>query len=89
MQRSVVVAIEEGLHARPAALFVAEAARQPAPVTIAKNGSAPAPARSILSVITLGVCAGDEVTLATEADDAEAAASLDALESFLGRTAVS
>lgn len=89
MQRSVVVAIEEGLHARPAALFVAEAARQPAPVTIAKNGSAPAPARSILSVITLGVCAGDEVTLATEADDDEAAASLDALESFLGRAAVS
>lgn len=72
--RLVVVAIEEGLHARPAALFVAEVARQPAPVTIAKNGSAPAPACSILSVITLGVCAGDEVTLATEADDAEAAA---------------
>lgn len=88
MQRSVVVTIEEGLHARPAALFVAEAARQPAHVTIAKNGSMPAPARSILSVITLGVCQGDEVTLATESDDADAAVSLDALEDFLSRVAV-
>jgi phosphocarrier protein len=83
MQRSVVVALEEGLHARPAALFVAAAARQPAAVTIAKNGSAPAPARSILAVMTLGVGTGDEVVLETATDDADAAASLDALEQFL------
>ncbi|GIG22095.1 phosphotransferase [Cellulomonas chitinilytica] len=88
MQRSVVVAIQDGLHARPAALFVAEAARQPAPVTIAKNGSGPASTRSILSVITLGIGAGDEVVLETPADDDSALASLDALEDFLHRVAV-
>lgn len=88
MQRSVVVALAEGLHARPAALFVAAAARQPAPVTIAKNGSTPAPARSILAVMTLGVGSGDEVVLETPADDGDAVASLDALEEFLRRTDV-
>ena len=50
MQRSVVVAIEEGLHARPAAMFVAEAAKQPVPVTIAKNGSVGPLARKVIRV---------------------------------------
>ncbi|GIJ00312.1 phosphocarrier protein HPr [Sediminihabitans luteus] len=89
MNRSVVVAIEEGLHARPAALFVAEAGRQPADVTIAKAGAEPVAASSILGVMTLGVGAGDEVSLATTADDADAAASLDALEAFLQQAVVS
>ncbi|ROS77062.1 HPr family phosphocarrier protein [Cellulomonas sp. PhB143] len=91
MKRSVVVAIEEGLHARPAALFVAEAGKQPAPVTIAKGGAEPVAAASILGVMTLGVNAGDEVELAVaeDADEAAAAASLEALEAFLARAAAS
>lgn len=83
MQRAVVVAIAEGLHARPAALFVQAAGQQPVPVTISKDGSEPAPAASILSVMSLGAAAGDEVVLATETDGADAEASLDALEAFL------
>ena len=83
MRRSVTVAVEEGLHARPAALFVAEAGRLPVPVTIAKDGGPPVPAASILSVMTLGVRVGDVVALETAEESAAARVALDTLESFL------
>jgi phosphocarrier protein HPr len=89
VERPVVVALAEGLHARPAALFVKEAAAQPTPVTIAKRGGEPVEAASILGVMTLGVDAGDEVVLATADDGDGATASLDALAAFLEQTAVS
>lgn len=88
MQRAVVVALTEGLHARPAAQFVATAGRQPAVVTIARPGGTPVAAASILAVMMLGVCVGDEVVLATADDDADASASIDALEQFLLQPAV-
>jgi len=88
MERSVVVAIAEGLHARPAALFVAEAGRQSAPVTVRKGEADPVQAASILGVMTLGAAAGDTVVLATESDDEVARASLDALEAFLLQTEI-
>ncbi|KQR12391.1 HPr family phosphocarrier protein [Cellulomonas sp. Leaf334] len=87
MQRSVVVALPEGLHARPAAQFVAAAGQLPTKVTIAKTGGTPVATASILAIMTLGVGAGDEVVLATADDDADAAASIDVLEQFLQRTA--
>lgn len=87
MQRTVTVTFPEGLHARPAALFVAAAAKQPVPVTIARPGGAPVSAASILRVMTLGVLAGEEVVLETPDDDAASSASLDALEAFLAQTA--
>lgn len=83
MQRSVVVALTEGLHARPAAKFVAAAAGQPVPVTIAKGNGTPVSAASILGIMTLGVARGDEVVLATSSDDDDAVRSLDALEQLL------
>jgi phosphocarrier protein len=88
MERSVVVAIAEGLHARPAALFVAEAGKQPVPVTVRKGDAAPVQAASILGIMTLGAAAGETVVLATEADGADAEASLDALEAFLQQTEI-
>ncbi|MBW0253381.1 HPr family phosphocarrier protein [Cellulomonas sp. PS-H5] len=88
MERSVVVAIAEGLHARPAALFVAEAGKQPVPVTVRKGDAAPVQAASILGVMTLGAAAGETVVLATEVDGPEAEASLDALEKFLSQVEI-
>lgn len=88
MERSVVVAIAEGLHARPAALFVAEAGKQPVPVTVRKGDAAPVQTASILGVMTLGAAAGETVVLATEVDGPEAEASLDALEKFLLQTEI-
>ena len=83
MERSVVVAVPEGLHARPAALFVARAAGAAGAPTIARPGGAPVPAASIVSVMMLGVRAGDTVVLGTADDSDEARATLDALEEFL------
>lgn len=89
MERTVVVAITEGLHARPAALFAQKAGAQPVPVKIAKTaGGDPVDAASILGIMTLGAGVGDEVVLRTEADGDEATASLDALVDFLSQEAV-
>jgi phosphocarrier protein HPr len=77
-ERRVVIGSKVGLHARPAALFVQAAAKQPVKVTIAKEGKPPVDARSILAVLALDARGGEEVVLfADDSDQAEAA--LDAL----------
>ncbi|MFF5225550.1 HPr family phosphocarrier protein [Dactylosporangium sp. NPDC000521] len=81
--RTVVVGSASGLHARPAALFVAAAAKQPVPVTIRTGEKKAVPARSMLSVLSLGAKKGTEVTLEADGDGAEAA--VDALAALLER----
>lgn len=90
MERHAVVAIPEGLHARPAAQFARLAAAQPVPARISRDGGPPVDAASILAIMTLGADVGTTVTLAVDVPDgaaqteAEAArATLDALEEFL------
>jgi phosphocarrier protein HPr len=70
-ERRAVVGSKVGLHARPAALFVQAAARQPVKVTIAKGDKDPVDARSILAVLGLDVRGGEEVVLAAEGDGAD------------------
>lgn len=84
-ERRVVVRIAEGLHARPAALFARLAAEQPCAATIRRPDGAALPAASILSIMTLGVRAGDEVVLEVDpgADPLVGQAALDALADFL------
>jgi phosphocarrier protein HPr len=77
-ERRVVVGSKVGLHARPAALFVQAAARQPVKITIAKDGRSPVDAKSILAVLGLDVRGGEEVILAAS-DGEEAEAALDEL----------
>jgi phosphocarrier protein HPr len=72
-QRNVVIGSSVGLHARPAALFVQAAARQPVKVKIAKAGSDPVDARSILSVLALDARNGEEVVLSAEGEGDEKA----------------
>ncbi|MDQ6614867.1 MAG: HPr family phosphocarrier protein [Actinomycetota bacterium] len=75
-QRHVVIGSSVGLHARPAALFVQAASRQPVKVTISKVGAdprEPVDARSILSVLALDARNGDEVVLAAHGDGDESA----------------
>ncbi|PFG34228.1 HPr family phosphocarrier protein [Sanguibacter antarcticus] len=83
LERHVTVGMPEGLHARPAALFVQLAGAQPADVMIRTPGAGPVPTTSILSVMTLGAAQGDVVVLTTETDDADAVTSLDALAEYL------
>ncbi|WP_448062808.1 HPr family phosphocarrier protein [Cellulomonas hominis] len=86
MERSVVVRLVEGLHARPAAQLVATAAAQPVAVTLRAPGREPVPASSILGVLTLGVGAGATVVLSTDSDGHDARAALDALAEVLDPT---
>ena len=82
-ERRVVIGSKVGLHARPAAMFVQAAAKQPVMVTIAKSGGDPVDARSILSVLALDARGGDEVVLVAEGDGADEA--LDELAALVAR----
>ncbi len=73
---------EVGLHARPASVFVQCASKFQSRITIcnAKSGGLPVNAKSILSVLALGVGKGDEVEICIDGDDeANAAAALSQL----------
>jgi phosphocarrier protein HPr len=83
-ERRVKVGSSVGLHARPANLFCKASGQQPAKVTIAAGDRGPVDARSILSVLGLGVNSGEEVVL-TASDDADGEASLDALADLLAQ----
>jgi len=61
-----------GLHARPAALFVREAARFKSAITV-RNGEKQANAKSILNIIALEANPGSVITVRAEGEDAEAA----------------
>ena len=79
---TLLVTAEVGLHARPAALFVQQANRFDAEVSV-RNATAAsdwADAKSILSVLTLGVEKGHEIELEVDGpDEDEAAKALAAL----------
>jgi len=70
-ERRVSVTSPDGLHARPAALFVKAAAASGVPIRIAKSGGADADGRSILAVLALDVRQGDEVVLSADGDGAD------------------
>ncbi|MGI5160874.1 HPr family phosphocarrier protein [Microbispora sp. CA-102843] len=70
-ERTVSVASEVGLHARPAATFVQTAAKAPFDVTVAKAGGSPVSAKSILSVLALDVRQGESIVISAEGDGAE------------------
>lgn len=72
----VTIGWPEGLHARPAAVFVRAAAACGVPVTVAKPGGDPVSAASMLGVLGLAAMGGEEVVLAVDAEGPETAAAL-------------
>ena len=62
-----VIKDEQGIHARPAGLFVKEAAAFPCKVTIEKDGKE-ADAKRIFAVMGLAVKCGQEITLKTDGE---------------------
>ncbi|MFD9128123.1 HPr family phosphocarrier protein [Kitasatospora sp. NPDC059571] len=70
-ERSVTVGWPEGLHARPASIFVRAVTAAGVPVTIAKQGGTPVNAGSMLGLLALGAQGGETVVLASEADGAD------------------
>ncbi len=92
-QAEITVEHPAGLHARPAAVFVRMASGFPAAIHV-KKSSAPgnaANAKSILSVLSLGVNQGDCIELNTEGEQAEEAlnALLDLVRSNFGESQAS
>lgn len=79
-----------GLHARPAAMFVRTAGAQRSRIRVRNTtrGGAEADAKSLLSVLGLGVSRGHRIAIQAEGDDEEAAieALRDAIESGLGES---
>jgi len=75
-----VIKDEQGIHARPAGIFVKEAAACECKVTISKDGKE-VDAKRILGVMGLGVKKGQEIVLKTEGADEEAA--MEKLSAFL------
>jgi phosphocarrier protein HPr len=63
---------EVGLHARPAALFVQTAKKFESDIYV-KNGDREVDAKSILSVLTLGINQGAEITITAQGTDAQQA----------------
>ncbi|MFJ3925079.1 HPr family phosphocarrier protein [Streptomyces sp. NPDC090022] len=72
-ERRVNVGWAEGLHARPASIFVRAATASGVPVTIAKADGNPVNAGSMLAVLGLGAQGGEEIVLASDAEGAEIA----------------
>ncbi len=64
-----------GLHARPAALFVQTANKFSSAITVQNltKESAVSNAKSILSVLTLGVSQGHEIEITADGEDSEEA----------------
>ncbi|MGY0057860.1 HPr family phosphocarrier protein [Streptomyces sp. LZ34] len=73
VERRVNIGWAEGLHARPASIFVRAATAAGVPITIAKADGTPVNAASMLAVLGLGAQGGEEVVLSSAADDAEIA----------------
>lgn len=70
-QTQLVIMDEVGLHARPAALFCALAAKYKSAIKIRNisTNSKTVNAKSILSILTLGVKQGHRVEINAEGDD--------------------
>ncbi|MEU6171776.1 HPr family phosphocarrier protein [Streptantibioticus parmotrematis] len=83
-ERRVNVGWAEGLHARPASIFVRAATAAGVPVTIAKADGNPVNAASMLAVLSLGATGGEQIVLATDSDAPEADVALDRLAKLVG-----
>ncbi len=72
---SFIIQNEVGLHARPAALFVQTAAKFKAKIRVRNTtrGTPFVEAKSILSVLGLGVAKGHHIELTAEGEDEQAA----------------
>ena len=71
-QFEFVLTVKEGIHARPAGLFVKEAAKFKSNITITREGKS-ADAKRLFSVMGLGTRQGDTVTVTADGEDEDAA----------------
>lgn len=72
LKKRLTVKAKQGLHARPASIFVQVANRYFSNIRVVKNDME-VDAKSILNILMLGVECGDEIILIVEGNDAEEA----------------
>jgi phosphotransferase system HPr (HPr) family protein len=72
LRKKIRIKNKEGLHARPAALFVQTASKFDSVVKI-KNKEETVDGKSIMGILSLGAEAGDTITLIVEGEDAQEA----------------
>lgn len=72
VKKKIKIQNEQGLHARPAALFVQLANRFNSQITVRK-GRKEANGKSIMGILVLGVGKGSQIEINCDGDDAEKA----------------
>lgn len=82
-KRSIKVRLEDGLDARPVALLVQEASKYESNIYIEVDDKR-INAKSIMGMMSLGLCAGEELTVAAEGADEQTA--VDNIEKFFKRS---
>ncbi|EAX48825.1 Phosphotransferase system, phosphocarrier protein HPr [Thermosinus carboxydivorans Nor1] len=80
IERTVMLKNANGLHARPAALLVQKASAFPCEITLRK-GDKQANAKSIMSVIALGIGPNEQLTIVAAGE--QAAEALQVIGDFL------
>jgi len=80
--RTVKVNNKQGLHARPAALFVQVANKFDSKITVIKDDQE-VNGKSIMGILMLAAEKGSEITITTEGEDAKEA--IDALEELISK----
>lgn len=78
---SIILTNEVGLHARPAALLLQEVTRFKSDVKLIRNNKS-YNARSILGILSMGACKGDEITITASGEDEHDA--VDAIKNLIG-----
>lgn len=72
-QRKTTIGNPTGLHARPASDFIACASKFDAKITIKRtsdvDGDEEANAKSIVNLLALGLCQGEDVTITAKGED--------------------
>jgi len=82
IEKQITVKNEQGLHARPAALFVQIAVKYDANITVTKDGQS-INGKSIMGILMLGAEKDSTITIVTEGEDAQDL--MNELEEFLNR----
>ena len=72
ISKSITISIPSGLEARPVALLVQVASRFDSKITI-ESGDKTVNAKSIMGMMTLGLAAGENVTVNADGADEESA----------------
>jgi phosphotransferase system HPr (HPr) family protein len=70
IEKEIVIKSAQGLHARPAALFVQIASKYDAIINISKDGER-VNGKSIMGILTLGAQQGSTILLEADGEDAE------------------